>query len=303
MKTKQFLAIALAVFPGFLAPTSKAADITATGSGNWSSTVPDAPWPGGIVPGTNDDVDVEAPFNITVDSTAAIQYIYGSGTVTMAPGSTLLVNDPAGAQATYQLANFNTSAASNTVIYAGNPFWAKHQDYYNLVFSNSITTNLIDFYNGFVNSQDPAAAMTIAGDMTIIGKIKVQQGADFTIRGNLFMGTNSQWDSSSFHLTVGSNTVIGGLMIDLDGALGSNYFGGDVTVAVGSIGWNITDVTHWGIGGSLTNNNLIVGKGYGSIAFDGTGVITGKPFKVPTITVNGTYTIGTTIRWQRIRPH
>ena len=84
-------------------------------------------------------------------------------------------------------------------------------------------------------------------------------------------------------------------MIDLDGALGSNYFAGNVTVAAGSIGWNITDVTQWAIGGSLSNNNLIVGKAYGSISFDGTGLITGKPFNIPTITVNGTYTIGTTI--------
>jgi len=198
MKINHLLAMAILIFLGAFGSTIKAADITATGSGNWSSTAPDAPWPGGVVPGPNDDVDVEAPYNVTVDSTAAIQYIYGSGTVTMAPGSTLTVNDPAGAQATSQLAHLDTSAVGNTIIYAGNPFWAKHQDYYNLVFSNTITTSLIDFYNGFVNSQDPAANMTIAGDMTVIGKIKVQQGADFSIHGNLMMGTNSQWDCSSF---------------------------------------------------------------------------------------------------------
>ena len=274
---------------------ARAVDITATGSGNWSSTNVDAPWPNGIVPGTNDDVDIEAPFTVTVDGTNYAQYVYGSGTLVMAPGSTLVLNDPTGANGTFQLATFDTSATGNTVIYAGNPFWAKHQDYYNLVFSNSITTNLIDFYNGYVNSQDPNAAMTIAGDMTIIGKIKVQQGDDFTIHGNLLLGTNSQWDCSSYQLTVLGNTTIGGLMIDLDGALGSNYFGGNVWVSPGSIGWNITDVTHWAIGGSLTNDNLIVGKGYGSIAFDGTGIITGKAFKIPTFTINGTYQIGTTV--------
>jgi hypothetical protein len=214
----------------------------------------------------------------------------------MAPGSTLnIVGDPAGAQGTFQLATLDTSAASNTVIYSGNPFWAKHQNYYNLIFSNTVTPTLLDFYNGFVNSQDPAAAMTIAGDMSLIGRIKVQQGADIQVVGNLLIGTNCQWDCSSFVMSVGSDTTIGGLLIDLDGALGTNSLGGNVTVTPGSIGWNITDVTHWGIGGSLTNNNLILGKGYGSIAFDGIGVIAGKPFKVPTITVNGTYTIGTTI--------
>jgi len=274
---------------------ARGVDITATGSGNWSSTNADAPWPNGVVPSTNDSVDIEAPFTVTVDGTNYAQFVYGSGTLVMAPGSTLVLNDPAGANASYQLATFDTSAASNTVIYAGNPFWAKHQDYYNLVFSNSITTNLIDFYNGTVNSQDPAAAMTIAGDMTVIGKIKVQQGDDFTINGNLLIGTNSQWDCSSFRLFVTGKTTVGGLLFDLDGALGSNYLAGAVVVTAGSIGWNLTDVTQWAIGGSLTNNGLIVGKGYGSITFDGTGIITGNAIKIPTLTINGTYQIGTTI--------
>ena len=275
----------------------RAADITATGSGNWSSTVPDAPWPGGVVPGTNDDADIEAPFNVTVDSTASVQYIYGSGTVTMSPGSTLnIVGDPAGAQGTYQLATLDTSATGNTVVYSGNPFWAKHQNYYHLMFSNTVSTNQLDFYNGTVNMQDPAFAMTVAGNMTVIGKIKVQQGDDFTINGNLVLGTNSTWDCSSYAFTVHGDTTIGGLFLDLNGALGTNYFGGSVTVLSTAIGWNISDVTHWGIGGNLTNNGTIVGKGYGSISFEGNGIITGtKSIKIPTINMDGTYAIGTTI--------
>src|SRR5262245_40203637 len=199
MKTKRIMAtLAIAALAQF-AWISHAADITATGSGAWGSTVPDAPWPGGIVPGTNDDVDVEAPFQITVETNAVIQYIYGSGTVTLAPNSTLhILGDPAGAQGTYQLGTLDTSASGNTVIYSGNPFWAKHQNYFHLVFSNTVTTNQVDFYNGFVNTQDPAFAMTVAGDMSVIGKIKVQQGDDFAIGGNLLLGTNSTWDTSSF---------------------------------------------------------------------------------------------------------
>jgi hypothetical protein len=301
MKTKLLFAVLTLLSVVLFASISRAADITATGSGNWSSTVPDAPWPDGIVPNiTNDDVDVEAPFVITVDSYAQIQYIYGSGTVVMAPGSTLtIVGDPLGAQGTYQLANLDTSAPGNTVIYTGNSFWAKHQNYCNLVFLNT-TTNEYDFYNGLVNSQDPAFAMTIAGDMTLIGnarggKVKVQQGADFTVNGNLIMSTNCSWDCSLASLTVVSNVTIGGLMIDLDAANGSNYFGGNVIIPSFALGWNITDVTTWGIGGSLTNNAFIAGAGYGSISFNGSGVITGKVFTVPTITVNGSYNIGTTI--------
>ncbi|HEX4263970.1 MAG TPA: hypothetical protein VH597_06485 [Verrucomicrobiae bacterium] len=272
-----------------------ATDITATGSGDWESTLPDAPWPNGIVPGTNDSADVEDPFVVTVRSNAAAAYVYGSGTVVMAANSLLNIGDTNGANGTFELANLDTSAPGNTVLYSNNPFWAKHQNYFNLVFSNTVTTNSIDFFSGFVNSEDPAAAMTVAGDMTVVGKIKVQQGADFTVLGNLVLGTNSSWDCSSFNLTVASNTTIGGLMLDLDGASGSNYFGGGVLVSSNAIGWNVSDVTQWGIGGSLTNQGLIVGKGYGSITFSGTGSIVGKPIKIPTIGVSGTYLIGTTI--------
>lgn len=248
------------------------------------------------MPGPNDDVDVEAPNNITVDSVATIQYIYGGGTITMGANSTLVILDNGGTS-TYQIGTFDTSAPGNTVIYAGNPFYAKHQNYNNLVFSNTVTPSLIDFYNGFVNPQDPSAAMTIAGNMTVMGRIKVQQGDDFTINGNLILGTNSQWDCSSFALRVGGLTTLnGGLMLDLNGALGTNVFGGGMVVNGPGGGWNVSDVTQWAVNASLTNNGIIGGgKGYGSITFNGAGTVVGTAFKIPTMTVNGTTTIRTTV--------
>src|SRR5258707_9161854 len=96
MKTKQILAILTVLSLFSFASISRATDIAATGSGNWTSTNVDAPGPGGIVPGTNDDADIEAPFNVTVDSTASVQFIYGGRTWTIAPRFTLnLVRTPA----------------------------------------------------------------------------------------------------------------------------------------------------------------------------------------------------------------
>jgi len=296
MKTNRIFAASLFLSVLLFATTTSRAEwITAISSGTWGDT---NIWDTGTVPGTNDFVEVDSPFNVTVETNAITQYVFGSGTVTMAANSSLEVNDPTGANATYQLGVLDTSAAGNTVIYSGNPFWAKHQNYCNLVFSNTVATNQNDFYNGTVSSQSPAAAMIISGNMTIVGKTKVQLGADFRINGNLLMDTNATWDSSSFNFTVLSNLTLGtsALLLDLDGASGSNYFGGNVLVSAAAIGWNLTDVIQWGIGGSLTNNGTLVGKGYGSISFDGTGLITGsKAIKIPTLTVNGTYTIGTTI--------
>ena len=260
------------------------------------------------MPDPTNGVIVPSPDTITVNSNAAIAYLLGSGTVVMGANTALNILDPAGATGTYQLGTLDTSAISNTVIYSGNAFWAKHQNYDNLVFSNTVITNANSFYNGTVNAQDPAAAMTIAGDMTVIGDMLVQEGADFTINGNLFLGSNSVWDCSSFNLTVGGDTTIGGKMWDLNGALGKNDFRGNVTVISNSVGgtlpglanglWNITDVTNWNVGGNLTitNQGLILGKAYGSINFNGTNnTISGQPFTIPTMVVNGTYTIGATI--------
>lgn len=296
MKSNQAFGIVLAGLAILLvAMTSPAADITATGSGNWSSTVPDAPWPGGVVPGDSDSVDVESPFVITVDVSTNCAYLYGSGTVTLAPGVTLnIFGDTVGAQGAQQLAVLNATAVGCTVNYHGNPFWAKRTDYYNLTFSGAG-----DFYNGAIPGSG-AVAMNIAGDMTLSGtNVAVQQGADITIGGNLTItGATNKWDTSSFYLTVSSNTTITGLralLVDLNGALGSNYFGGSMTIGSNVLAWNVSDVTHWGVGGSLTNLGLIAGKGYGSIDFSGSGVITGKPLKLPTITVSGVYQIGATI--------
>ena len=294
MKTKYIFTVAAMLSVLLFATLSHAADITATNNGNWGDPTI---WMGGAVPGINDDADIPVNINVIVNTNASVQYIYDNGTVTMAAGATLnIVGDPAGAEGTYQLGSLDTSAVGNTVIYSGNPFWAKHQNYYNLVFSNSVATNQQDFFNGVVNSQDPAAAMTIAGSMTVIGKIKVQQGADITVDGNLTIGTNSSWDCSSFNLTVTGNTVVTGLLLDLNGALGTNNFLGNMTVNHSAAGgWNLGDVIYWNVGGSLTNNGLIAGIGYASIAFNGTGNIAGSAIKIPTLTVNGTYTIGTTI--------
>jgi hypothetical protein len=256
------------------------------------------------VPSTNDTVEIEAPYVITVDTNEACSTLYAlytsGGTVILAPGVTLDVFDPTGATGTYELGELNATATGCTVNYHCNSWWAKQTDYYNLIFSNPANTPT-DFNNGAVAGNNyTATPIHVLGDMTISGtNIKVQQGADMWIGGNLWiLGATNTWDCSVGSLTVVSNTCLLGtrdLLLDLDGADGSNYFGGNITISSNALAWNLTDVITWGVGGSLTNQGLIAGKAYSSISFDGTGTITGKPLTIPTMTVNGTYTIGTTI--------
>lgn len=313
MKRTQILA--LLTIPSILlfASSGHAAAITATNSGNWSNT---KIWDSGTVPGKNDVVFIALGVNVTVDTNASAQSISDDttgGTITMATNSTLTI---LGNDATHQLTSLDTTAAGNTVIYAGNPFFAKECNYYNLVFAN---TNYVDplppylpyqDFNNFSSAQGPSP-MTIAGDMTVLGFTKVQQGsggAPITINGNMIIGTGCAWDCSGDDLTVGGDVYVYGLLEDLNGALGTAHFDGNVIVAGPSThtvaysggpytnGWYVSDVITWGIGGNLTNNGSIFGAGYGSISFEGTGVITGtNSLTIPTITVDGKYTIGTTI--------
>ncbi len=315
MKIKQIVAVLTILSAALFNSTSRADSITAIASGTWGDT---NIWDSGTVPGTNDDVDNPFGFTVTVDTNATVQFIADYGTVIMATNSTLsLLTDGA----IHSETTLDATNIGSTVIYLANPFFARQCDYYNLMF---IQTNYVNplppfgspwqFFNNFSSAQGPTP-MTIAGDMTLIGAVEVQQGtdspgvsSDISIGGDLIIGTGCAWDTSGANLTVAGNTYIYGSFQDLNGALGSNYFGGNVIVAgpstsvktwsggVYTNGWWVSDVTAWGVGGGLTNNGSVFGLGYGSISFNGTGAITGSnTLTIPTITINGTYAVGTSI--------
>src|SRR5258706_5986858 len=80
MKTKQIIIPLIVLSLALCASASRADTITATGGGNWHSTTPNAPWPGGIVPSASDDAIITPAVN--VDSTVSIHglTINGGGT-------------------------------------------------------------------------------------------------------------------------------------------------------------------------------------------------------------------------------
>ena len=316
MKAKLLINISAILLATLLAPICHAIDITATNSGNWSNT---NIWSTQSIPGPADTVDIPAGVNVTVDTNAMVAYIYDSGTVTMGPNSTLiLLQDPMISPTT----TLNATATGSTVIYTGNPYNAIVCNYYNLVLANTNwtppTSPYVNHYEDFNNfasaSVSTATPMTIYGNMTVQGYIKVQEanvaGVPITVNGNLTIGTGCYWDCSSGSLTVGGNLFLNGLLEDLDGAHGSNYVNGSVIVsgpATGgrvwypsgtyTNGWYLGDVVTWGVGGGLTNNGAIYGIGFASIFFNGTGTLAGSnTLTIPTMTVVGTYTIDDTIK-------
>src|SRR5580700_1943820 len=124
MKMKSILATLATLSILFCVLASRADDFNAVANDNWSDT---NIWvdndttnvPALTVPGPNDDADIPAGIDVTVDTNVSVQYIYDDGTVTMATNSTLdLLTDSAIATST----TLDASAAGNTVIYSANPF-------------------------------------------------------------------------------------------------------------------------------------------------------------------------------------
>ncbi len=70
-----FLSFLALIFTLFSATPSSAATITSAGDGNWNSTTPNAPWPGGTVPSATDDVVILPTHDITVTANASINSI------------------------------------------------------------------------------------------------------------------------------------------------------------------------------------------------------------------------------------
>jgi hypothetical protein len=329
-------------------------------SGNWSSTVPNAPWPGGVLPTTNNLVEVYDGVVITNDMTNAAcmaldSTIYPTnrdGKVVMAPGSTLLVGGVLEGYGAQALGSLDATATNCTVIYIGNAFWAKRTNYWNLKFDG-----WGDFYNGPQNGYNQQD-MTIFGKLEVNGTnvpsdqtnlytgVDVECGANWNILGELYIGQGSSWNCSTSDIVVMGPTVIdGGILWDNAAGFGTNYFGGGITILpntnnlditngsfvltqkftngdyltingtynpnqtniyMGS--WYLTDASEWTVGGNLTNNGRVgFGTNYGMIDFSGTGtnfgstsfgtgVITGSnALYMPTMQIDGTYTIADTI--------
>lgn len=319
MNTKPFLSLLAVCSIPLFALVSRADDFNAVQNGNWSDPntwVDNTVVTNGIVPGAADSADIPAGITVTVDTNESIGYVYDSGSLIMGTNSSLNVFNDSSIAATI---NFTATNYGNTVIYSCNPFFAKEINYFNLVLANTNWTGFVPPYTLWENfnnfSQYGPTPMTIAGDLTLMGHVKVQQGtdgsgvsSDITIGGNLIIGANCAWDSSGANLTVASNVYVYGCLDDENAALGSTIIRGNVLVSgptnstpnftggYSTNGWHVSDVTSWFVGGSVTNNGAIYGNGYGSITFSNAGVIAGSnTLKIPTMTVSGTYAINDSI--------
>lgn len=88
------------------------ATITTTGSGNWSSTTPDAPWPSGTKPTTGDVVEIAAGHTVTLDEDTAVLGAAGIKNVT---GSNTSVLDVSGTRTINGCVSYSGTATTGFI--------------------------------------------------------------------------------------------------------------------------------------------------------------------------------------------
>ncbi|MEI7435946.1 MAG: hypothetical protein WCL16_03950, partial [bacterium] len=107
------LLVAALALPGAL--TGQAATVTTTGSGNWSNTTPDAPWPGGAVPAPGSDIVINNGYTVTVTANVT----NSPATITISAGSQLSVggfNLTSGATTVYGTLLHTSAAGAHSFI-------------------------------------------------------------------------------------------------------------------------------------------------------------------------------------------
>lgn len=294
------LGAAALLFFTFNISAQQSTNVMAGGSGDWSSTVTNAPWSDGELPTNYSVVEIEPPNIVTVDITNAICEslfcfaVTGNGGVVMGPNTALTITgENSGGDGANGILVFDAGASGNTVIYQGNAFFCRHTNYYNL--------SLLGFgtlYNG--NVGDPvnvAAPMNIGGNLILGGTVSVQQADAFTIDGDLMIGTNSTYDCSVSPITVSGNTTIDGKLTDFAGGPNPDDVFNNITIRPTGT-WAISDVIEWLVTGNVTNNGAITSAGPagdGGITFTNVGTVIGNPFTIANLIVNGTTTFDTTV--------
>ena len=204
---KQRCIIAVFVFLCcFIALKGFAATITTTGSGNWSSTTPNAPWPGGTIPATTDDIIVGNGFTLTGDGnrTCASLSFCGagntSGTITVNSGIVLSVtnavtlNSTAGANNACTLAGAGTINCTSLNIGAGGILPGSNRT---TIMTSSIT------------------ALTVSGNLTITsyesgGKINNASllfgSGTITVNGSVVTSNGAATNTATLNMNTGGGT-------------------------------------------------------------------------------------------------
>jgi|GEM_PF-1324045 len=188
---------------------TKAAIITTGGSGNWSSTVPNAPWPSGTIPASTDDIVIGAGFTLTVDGNrTANSLIVGNGsTITVNTGVILTITTSLSFP---NLANTNTTG---TIAGAGTINTSTLTIAGSVVPTTSQTVNVTSTINALTVSGTATltSQRVAAGNITNNPTFQLQSGT-VTINGTLSCVTTANAASTTL-VTLATGAQTGTLIL------------------------------------------------------------------------------------------
>jgi len=174
------------------ASTNWAANVSTAGNGDWNSTTPNAPWPGGTVPSSMDDVTIQSTHSITVSGTPASSV--NSITVSGGSGTQLTINSGATLNVTSGFTHNSPGSGFITSVVAVNGSLNVGGAYV----SNGYGTAHVKLLLG------AGASCAISGTYTTYST----SVTDMSSGGTLNLGGSPAWSGSSDTFTAGSGTVV-----------------------------------------------------------------------------------------------
>ena len=267
-----------------------AAPVTTGGSGNWSSTVNNAPWPGGTVPAAGDDIIIDSSHSVTVSSSVA----NSPASITINAGglfdvnSALTVNGPVTVSADGLMdvgaGTFTVNGAttvSGTLLHS-NTTGAKTYNGDVTIFSGGIWTNSV------------AEGMIYGGNITIhAGGSMIENGAGTMSFAGSFRNDGSYESSTGDHTFSGIGKTFGGTIVIPKVIVTGTYTNsGTLTVSTAftGTGGSLTQGQNaiLNIGGTLTVTTLDASASGNTVSYTNAGTQTVKPSTYHNLILSGT---------------
>jgi hypothetical protein len=262
----------------FFFRNAHSATITITGSGNWSSTTPNAPWPGGVLPAAGDDVVVASGFTLTVDGNYSCNSI-NIGTAANT-SNTLLINSGF----TLTVANAvtivppNAGTNNNTLNVGDGALVCNALNSSNS--GNNLRDCIISIGNGSitVNGNITLGANTLRNSLSISGTGAINVSGTFTGGGTISIGSGTVHYSGAAQTLHSSIASYGSLTLS---GSGNKTMAVNTTVTrhLSSSGTAVLDATAsnftLSVGGNLLFNSTAADpflENSGSITLNGTGL-------------------------------
>lgn len=251
---------------------ANAANITSTGSGNWNSTVANAPWPGGIVPSATDNVTIAAGHTVTVTTATTVNNITLSIT-----SSKLVINSGQTLTVTGTFTNSGTSTngvnGPGTILFTGTATFGiltPTGTRPNVIIGNGVSTNTVT-----VGANTLITDLTINTGATLNFSTRTVSINGFFSNSGTVTGTIGQVNPAGNFTNTGSFSYTGAGFLKL----GGNYTNSG-TATLGSAAVQFTGTANQSIQGFTTTGLVSMLK------TGGTATLTGN-INAGGLTING----------------